>query len=85
MAGLEISQNLYARISERAFAIKRDIDLAAGPNPIDPCMARAKQNAYILVAALHEVDLDIDIVPEGGRWESSAFLDDAPLGPTARP
>jgi len=81
MPGLEISQNLYARISERAFALKRDIDLAAGPNPIDPRMARAKQNAYILVAALHEVD----IVPEGGRFESAAFLDDAPLGSKARP
>lgn len=81
MATLEISQNLYARITERAMAIKRDIDLVAGPNPIEPRLARAKQNAYILVAALHEVD----IVPEGGVFESAAFLDDAPLGPKARP
>ena len=74
MAGLEISQNLYARISERAFAIKRDIDLAAGPNPIDPCMARAKQNAASLVEALKE----IEIVPEkeagGENWESPKDL-----------
>jgi hypothetical protein len=67
MPGFEISQNLYARISERAFAIKRDIDLAArahsaslGPNPLDPCMARARQNVDILVEALKE----IEIVPE---------------------
>lgn len=70
MPRLEMSQNLYARISERAFAIKRDIDLAAGPNPIDPCMARAKQNIGRLLENLKWVE----IVPEkeagGESWDS---------------
>jgi hypothetical protein len=57
---LEISEQTYGRIEKLALVIKRDIDLAAGPNPIDPRMARAKQNALRLVEALKK----IEIVPE---------------------
>jgi hypothetical protein len=65
---LEISEGTYGRINTLAASIKRDIDLAAGPNPIDPRMARAKQNAGRLVEELK----GIEIVPEAARTPASS-------------
>jgi hypothetical protein len=64
---LEISEGTYGRIHTLAVTIRRDIDLAAGPNPIDPRMARAKQNAGRLVEELKE----IDIVPENASKQAA--------------
>ncbi len=49
---LKVPEGVYPRILERMQAAKRDIDLVAGPNPIEPRIARAKENIRLAVLGL---------------------------------
>jgi hypothetical protein len=66
---LEVPEGVFSRILERVAAAKRDIDMVAGPNPIEPRLARAKENIGIAAKLLNEVqivpDTEADPGPQG--------------------